>query len=205
MFFFLSAKKKKIDDSGYTLIEMLVSISLFSVVVMALVGVMITIFGAQAKAIALKDVLDNARFSLELMTRELRTGTDFKYAIPPGCPTIGLQFTSYNQGTGQERFYYVTDTDADGQYDAIMRVAMLTAGSIDCTTAQQFTAHEVIVYPVWVSSDDSGKVYGGTPGPTDGQPRITISMTVRSRNPRPGQDTSFTLQTTVIQRERDIL
>lgn len=204
MFFFLSAKKKKIDDSGYTLIEMLISISLFSVVVMALVGVMISVFASQAKAIALKDVLDNARFSLELMTRELRTGTDFKYSIPSGCPSIGLQFTSHNQEIPQERFYYVTDTDGDSQYDAIMRVAMTSAGSVDCTLAQPFTAQEVIVYPMWLSSDDSGAVYGGIPGPTDGQPRITISMTVRSRNPRPGQDSSFTLQTTITQRQRDL-
>ncbi|MDP3769868.1 MAG: prepilin-type N-terminal cleavage/methylation domain-containing protein [bacterium] len=186
-------------NSGYTLMEMLVSIALFSIVVMASIGVMIMVFGSQSKAIALKDVIDNARFSLELITRELRTGTNFKYSTPPGCPSQGIQFTSYNQGSAQERFYYLSDTDADGEYDAIMRVAMLVAGSVDCNLAQQFTAPEIKVYLVW------SVIYGGTLGPTDGQPRISISMTVRSRNPRPGQDTSFTLQTTVTQRERDAL
>lgn len=198
MYLYLSKKKKRDDmNSGYTLIEMLVSIFLFSVVVTGLVGVMISVFRVQAKAIALKDVLDNARFSLELVTRELRTGSNFQYSTPPGCPGQGLQFTSHNQGTPQERFYYVIDTDGDSEYDAIMRVAMLVAGSVDCGIAQQFTAEEVIINPV------RSILSGETPGATDGQPRITISMTARSRNPRFGQDSAFTLQTTIVQRERD--
>lgn len=187
---------------GFLLLELVVSIAVFSMVVLAAAGVMISVFQAHAKAIALKDVLDNARFSLELMTRELRTGTNMQYTTtpPPGCPRNGLEFTSNNQGSAQERFYYWDDSDGNGKPDILMRVAMPSAESIDCNAVppQQFTAAEVVV--------DHWRInwLGVGVGPTDGQPRITMSFVIYSRNPRFGPDTIVNLQTTVTARIRDL-
>ena len=198
------ARNKRKLNRGFTLIELVVSLGIFSVVVVAAVGMMISIFAAQAKAIAIKNVFDNARFSLELMTREIRTGDNIHLTIipPPGCPRNGLEFTSYNRiGAAQERFYYYTDSHGDGKFDTLMRVAMPIAGSVNCSIAapQQFTSPEVVVDKVYISAQ------GLTMGPTDGQPRLTLGLTMHASNPRFGQETSITVQTTVVQRIRDIV
>jgi prepilin-type N-terminal cleavage/methylation domain-containing protein len=188
--------------SGFTLMELIVSIAVFSIIALAAVDVMVSVFRAQAKAIALKDVLDNARFSLELMSREIRTGNNMVYTTipPPNCPRNGLRFTSYNQGSPQERFYYWEDTGTDAIFDAIMRVAMPIAGSIDCSVVvpQQFTSEEIIVERMAVI------LSGNFVGPTDGQPRVTIGFTMRSRDPRFAQSTVIRLGTTITQRLRDL-
>ena len=200
-FFSITIKNYTEANRGFTLLEMMVAIAVFSLVVLAAVGILINVFAAQSKAIALKDVLDNTRFALELMTREMRTGSDIKYTTvpPPGCPGNGLEFTSYNQGSAQERFYYWADTDGDGSPDAIMRVAMPSAGSVDCSAVkpEQFTSGEVVVSQ-WVL-----RLEGNATGPQDGQSRVTIGFTVYSRNPRFGLETSSQIQTTVVQRTKD--
>lgn len=189
--------------SGFTLIELIVTIAVFSIVLLTGIDVMVSVFRAQAKAIALKDVLDNARFSLELMSREIRTGTNIKFTTgppPTGCARNGLQFTSYNQGSPQERFYYWEDTDGDSVLDAIMRVAMPAKGSVNCSTIvpQQFTSEEIIL-DRWTV-----RLSGNTVDPADGQPRITFGFIMHSRDPQLGPDTVVRLQTTITPRMRDL-
>lgn len=195
-----TSQDSKETNSGFTLMELVISIGIFAVVVMAAAGIMISVFAAQAKAVAVKDVLDNARFALELITREIRTGSDIQYpSTPSGCPHLGIQFTSYNQGSAQERFYYWEDTDSDGNPDAVMRVAMPSAGTIDCGLTQQLTSQEVIVRSFILRKE------GLNLGPEDGQPRITIGFTILSRDARYGEETDVSIQTTVVPRLRDSL
>ena len=202
MDFRLIVRNSKKLNHGFTLLELVISVSIFSLVVVAAVGIMISVFAAQAKAVAVKNVLDNARFSLELMTREMRTGSDIKYTADPpsGCPRNGLEFTSYNQGSPQERFYYLEDTDGDTRPDAIMRVAMPSAGNVDCSAVppQQFTSEEIII--------DSWKLQlrGNAIGPTDGQPRVTLGFVMHSRDSRFGTQTRIDVQTTIVPRLRDL-
>ena len=172
--------------------ELIVSIAIFSLVLLGAIGVMVNVFGAQRKAIAIKEVLDNSRFPIELMSRELRTPTHIQGIRPSGCPTSGLQFTSHNGSIAQERFYYLRGSDG-----TIMRVAMTIADSIDCALAQELTAKEVLVDNV------STVVFGDGLGPNDGQPRITFGFRVQSRDPRFAADTMINVQTTVTQRLRD--
>ncbi len=194
-FFFLSLRKKA--SKGFSVIELVIAIGIIMVVLLAAVDIMLKIFQAQDKAVAVKDVFDNARFSMELMTREMRTATNIRYMgddeLPPsGCPS-GLEYTSHNQGSAQERYYFVKDTniDADSDPDTLMRVAMTIEGLVDCTLAQELTSPEVRVMRWGLSWS------GDELGPTDGQPRWTITMTIDSRNPRFGSKTQVNLETTV--------
>lgn len=194
--------RKKIISlhEGFSLLELIIAISIFSFVVIGAIDIMIGVFRAQAKAIAIKEVMDNARFTMELMTRELRTSTNMSFKTisssnpPPfGCPD-GLEFTSANQGSLQERFYYWDGT-------AIWRVAMQSAGSVDCDPmgnfVQKFTVPEVVV-DHW-----GAHVHGSTIGPSDGQPFITLHLVMHSADPQWGPETTVDLQTTVVQRNRD--
>lgn len=76
--FFLN-KSKKVDKThfknGFTLVELLVSVSLFVVVSTVSVMALITIKEANAKAQVKRNVLNNLNFALENMARNLRVGT----------------------------------------------------------------------------------------------------------------------------------
>ena len=193
---------------GFTLIELMISIGIFSLVVLAAIAMMGKIFTAQAKAVAIKEVLDNARFPLELITRELRTSDHVienqTVFCTDGTRRIGLYFISNNQNIPQERFYYSKDTDGDEKDDAVMRIAMPGTGQpIDCTLAQQLNGSDVIIdgfLPLVV-----GGAVAAPSTASDGQPRIVFSYHVQSRNPKLGAETSIYIQTTVTQRYLDYI
>ena len=63
--------------AGFSLIEILVSVSVFSMVMLIAVGSLLTLVEANRKAQALKSVMNNLNFSLENMSRAIRLGTDY--------------------------------------------------------------------------------------------------------------------------------
>lgn len=196
----IKGKRQRFEfRDGFTLLEMIISIGLFSVLVIASIGITLGVSNAQLKVASLQVIQDNIRFSIELITKELRTGTNYQLAVL-GCPGIigsGLRFTGVNQRVLQERYYYHADTNGDGVADAIMRVAMTSSGSIDCGQARQFTAEEIIVEQFII------QLQGAAKGVSDGQPRVTMTLKVKAKEPRFGAETAMTLQTTVTQRVRD--
>lgn len=62
-------------NGGFTLVELMVSLSLFVIVVLALVGSLYNVNNASRKVTAMKSVLDNLNFALESMSRTIRTGS----------------------------------------------------------------------------------------------------------------------------------
>jgi prepilin-type N-terminal cleavage/methylation domain-containing protein len=61
-------------QSGFTLVELLVSLALFTVIVVAAIGSLYTVNQASAKVTAMRTVLDNLNFATESMSRTIRTG-----------------------------------------------------------------------------------------------------------------------------------
>lgn len=62
------------SQSGFTLVELLVSLGLFTVIVVAAVGSLYTVNRASAKVTAMRTVLDNLNFATESISRTIRTG-----------------------------------------------------------------------------------------------------------------------------------
>ena len=69
---------------AFTLVEVLVSLSVFSLVMLIATGSIFTIVDANKKSHALKSVMTNLNFALESMAREIRVGTAFVYAFSNG-------------------------------------------------------------------------------------------------------------------------
>ncbi len=65
------------SNRGFTLIEMIVSLALFTVVAVVSIGALLKIMDANKKSISLKTVTNNINFALESMTREMRVGTKY--------------------------------------------------------------------------------------------------------------------------------
>ncbi len=66
--------KNKSTQKGFTLIEMLVSIALFSVVLTVTIGTIVTISDSNKKSRSLMSVTNNLNFSIDSMTRSLKAG-----------------------------------------------------------------------------------------------------------------------------------
>jgi prepilin-type N-terminal cleavage/methylation domain-containing protein len=81
-------QKKNTDrhEAGFTLIELMVSVSIFSIVLMLALGTMLTILDSNRKARTLTEVMNNVNFSLENITRSMKTGVEPK--IENGALTV---------------------------------------------------------------------------------------------------------------------
>jgi len=76
-------------ESGYTLIELMVAIGIFSIVVAMTSAMFVTSLRGQEKAYTSQNVSDSARYAMEMMSREIRMGTGFSSGAADS-----IQFTS---------------------------------------------------------------------------------------------------------------
>jgi prepilin-type N-terminal cleavage/methylation domain-containing protein len=65
------------SQSGFTLIEMIVSLGLFSLVVTVAVGALLMLVATNRQLQSEQSVMTNLSFALDSMTREIRTGTHY--------------------------------------------------------------------------------------------------------------------------------
>src|SRR3989338_2009574 len=65
-------------NAGYTIIEMMVAISVFLVVVMSVMNALLNANVIHNKSEDMRSVLDNLSFIMEDMSRNLRTGSNYR-------------------------------------------------------------------------------------------------------------------------------
>lgn len=73
MYTFFTKQKNK--ESGFTLVELLVALTLFTFIMLACVTSLYAVNNAARKVNAIRGVLDNLNFAMESMSRTLRTST----------------------------------------------------------------------------------------------------------------------------------
>lgn len=86
-------------NRGFTLIEMIMSVAVFTVVALVAAGALLAIADANRKAQAFKSVVNNLNFTLESVARNLRTGSAYSSAdfVKGQCSNgykSGISFTS---------------------------------------------------------------------------------------------------------------
>ncbi|MEN9614165.1 MAG: hypothetical protein RLZZ347_472 [Candidatus Parcubacteria bacterium] len=75
--FFKKIQTQKIPSAGFTLLEMIVAIFIFSIVVTIASGAMLSMISANRKAQALKTVMNNVNLALDSMSRDIRFGASY--------------------------------------------------------------------------------------------------------------------------------
>lgn len=106
---------------GFTLIEVLVSLSIFTIVVTIAVSTLLVLIDANTRAQNTQSIMTNLSFALDSMTREIRTGSDYYCRSDGFLPDDGtakrncdgetrLTFNeggnSLTEGTGSSRIGY---------------------------------------------------------------------------------------------------
>ena len=74
---FLKLKNKQIKFNGFTLIEVLVSVALFTIIITLAMGALFSAQTVNARLQANQSILDGMNLSFEIMTRDIRYGTIF--------------------------------------------------------------------------------------------------------------------------------
>ncbi len=90
--------KKKTRTKGFTLIEMMVSVTLFIFVMLSVTTLFLSVVTANKKAQTQKFIFDNVYSSMEIFIRHIRSGTAYA-CIPSGtsCTTFSFTDVSGNQ------------------------------------------------------------------------------------------------------------
>lgn len=87
--FIKSKEVTTFKEKGFSLIEVLVSLSIFTVVVTISVGSLLVLIDANARARNMQEVMTNITFTLDSMTRDIRTGSDYFCGSSGSLPTSG--------------------------------------------------------------------------------------------------------------------
>ena len=177
-------KKNGLASGGFTLLEMIVSIGIFSVLIVVAIGIVLSISNAQIKAANVQNIQDNIRFTLELITKELRVGSGYAVSSCTGNFCQQINFTTTN---GEQRGYCLESG-----------VVKRLSGTAICGFGSPMTSSNIIVDRMYFI------VSGIAIGSSDGQPSITVVLQARSADPRQALESTINLQTTVVQRLRDI-
>lgn len=185
---------KFLDKQGFTLLEMMISTGIFAVLVVSTIGVTLDVSNSQIKASNSQTTQDNIRFTLELITKEMRTGS--LYALSTKCAASGSEI-SFLTSLHEPRTYYL-----DPATKTIMRATQSVTGA-DCTNPDKFsplTSEEITIdrLSFILRGADAGL------GRSDGQPLVIINLKVRSKSPKLFLESSVDLQTTITQRLRDL-
>jgi prepilin-type N-terminal cleavage/methylation domain-containing protein len=126
---------------GFTLIEILVSMSIFLVVMTISLGAILGIFTANAAAQSIKVGLDNLNSSLETMSREMRFGTQWHCGAIGGDITSPQECQSDTPGTqvsflssdGVRIVYKLNGTELDKSIDGGVVFVPVTSNEVRIT------------------------------------------------------------------------
>jgi prepilin-type N-terminal cleavage/methylation domain-containing protein len=114
--------------SGFSLVEMIVSVGLFSVVMLISTGAYLSLISLDRKARATNDLVTNLNFVIDTMERSLRSGSNFQ------CGGVG----GTNCSGGSTSFTYVNDVGQTVTYSYDSEHSAI-AQSINGGVSQQLT------------------------------------------------------------------
>jgi len=189
-------------ESGYTIIETMIAVSIFLVVIMYGMGSLLNANVLHRKSQDVRSILDNLNFVVEDISRNLRTGYNYQcfsgadslspgaLSVPKSCASgWGLAFEVSGgdpEDYNDQWVYYISN---DG------KVFKSTTGA---NSFIQLTPDEVVVDAI-----SSFAVLGAEPPSTNTQQPLVLIKLVGSITTRE-VTTPFSLQTSVSQRLLDI-
>jgi len=198
---------------GYTLIEILVAVSVFFVVIAAPTGFFVASLKGQQKALMSQEMVDNVSYTLERVTRAVRMAKKETSCADPGDPSTcdclknmgygynyelideadrkGLRFKSYHpEPVCQEIFWDKNDN----------RLKEVKDGA----TAVYLTPSEIEVIDFAVNLE--GEAQLDPAGYLENiQPRATLFLEAKEvRGQRPELQPGIKIQTTISQRNLDV-
>ncbi|OGF72099.1 hypothetical protein A3E06_00145 [Candidatus Giovannonibacteria bacterium RIFCSPHIGHO2_12_FULL_44_42] len=182
---------------GFSLIEMIVAVGIFSVAALIGVTALLSLTVSQRKAIAIQSAYDNMRFGVEVISKDLRTGdiihcsSSGVLTMPQDCPPGVNDADPLHQS--------ITFLNSSGQ---TVRYRLNTCGSVGCIQRsvgggpdEQLTGDDINI------QDLRFFVKGSLPSEDETPPfHSTVTIIARGEAGSGKSKSQFSLETTVIQR-----
>lgn len=202
---------------GFSLIEMIVSLGLFSVVITISVGALLSLIASNSLLRDQQNIMTSLAFTLDSMTREIRTGNYYycdnsNFANQDGFDNITASpptFANQDCVNGDAGISFIEGgesiTNAQNTRIAYYLGTGNDAGKImrriDDQSPQSLVSSGVYVTNFVVTVTGS-RPLSGTGGGTQNQPVVTLFIEARESATSGGQP--YYVQTTVTQRSLDL-
>lgn len=183
--------KNKKENNGFTLIEVMVSVSIFAIVVLVSMTATLSIINANKQAQALGDVINNMNFSVESMVRDLRTGYNYTCGSPSsstsGCPATAVNSVTFRSS--------ISGCDVRYWWDSGAKTINKDSFSPCTASTQTLTSNNISVskFDLFVTNTNASSYQ---------QPLIL--MILKAKGSVGKQSTEFNLQTLISQRRLNI-
>ncbi len=194
---FVSFQKKRHSNSpytqGFTLIEVMVAVSIFAVITTVGIGSLLSVNSAYKTSRAQRTAVDSLNFVLDSMAREIRTGYAYACEFVPG-PSADC----YTLGGGSSVFSFI---DQDGASVTYSLNGNRIYRSIATQTSQEndFLTNTDVIDITSLLFHMKGSTNGGQ---DDVQPMVVISLHGDAQYA--GKVIPIDLQTSITQRLLDI-
>ena len=172
---------------GFTLIELMIAVSIFIIVMTISMGSIISVFDANRKSRSLKTVLNNLNLTVESMMKEMRFGSNYHcgpgaVTIPQDCPS-GDTLMSFLSSNGVQITYRLSGQTIEKKIGNDVYIAI---------TAPEIIIDNLVFYTL------GAEARAGDPL----QPKVLVK--IKSRAGAGGGQSDLTLQTLVSQRVLDL-
>jgi prepilin-type N-terminal cleavage/methylation domain-containing protein len=104
-----------IHHRGYTLVELIVSVAIFSIVMLVVGAAFLALINLDRQARATGDVTTNLSYVIESMERSIRTGTNYNCGGVGDCWPGGRNSFSFTDAEGRVVSYSLVVTATKGQ------------------------------------------------------------------------------------------
>ncbi len=187
---------------GFTLVEMIVAVALFSIVMLVSVSALLALVNANRKARALESVMNNLNIALDGMVRAMRMGSQYHCGAgsitqTADCAGGGTQvaFEAFGGDYGDESDQWVYTYDPQTK-----RLYRSTEGGLAPLpiTSPEITIDDMKFYVV-------GSTRGTDADPPDTvQPKIVVTIKGTAGADKVNTRTTFSIQATAVQRILDL-
>jgi type II secretory pathway pseudopilin PulG len=191
---------------GFTLVEMLVAIAVFMSVMVVAVTALISIVNANRKSQAIKSVVDNVTFAIDSISRDMRSGTDYRCG---DLSSSGLLSDGSDCGNGSGGIQYKNPDNTFTQYRFVSTeespIANIQKRSCtpNCASWLAMTAPisnvNITNMTFYVLGSETSLSARGSRR----QPRAIITLEGVAGDDTKGTKTTFQIQTTVSQSVRN--
>ncbi len=179
---------KNKNKKGFTLVELIVSVGVFTIVMAISLGSVLSVMDSNRKAQNLRSVMDNLNYSLESMTRTIMFGRNYH------CDASILPLTSVNDcSSGADSVAIINSSNLQVVYKLVGgRIARSIGGGADYYLTGPDVVIDKLSFRVFGSSQYSN-------GTDMLQPQIII--VIRGHvGTKVGIQSYFTIESTVSQR-----
>lgn len=214
-------KDKWIKDggkTGFTLIEIMVSVTVFMVVMTASLGALLAVSDANKKAAAMRSAMDNLSFALDSMTRRIRTGAEYMCIENPNSSRVDV--VSGGSHTLAPNSCPSPSQDTALAFKPADNIKASVSGSSGSGGAIQPVVYWLNAAGAITASEDGGLIFTeltssdleitslrfivvNAEGTGDEQPYVLLNIRGMVPTSVAGTEVPFDLQTTVTQRVRN--